>query len=401
MNTRMKNIGFLFCILLTTICKTSHAQTSFWNSPQTCLGQKPPGDTPVKFAPQIINDSPFFSMDRAAFSADGKEFYYTRNNTWFSSQEASIQVLKYDGTKWTAPSTFVKVLYAPSFTQTSDTLYLTGAGKGRVMEMHRTANGWSKPDTAIKRSYGMYDFMITNSGNIYASSNVNGPANNYSFYDICVAKPLASGDTTITSLGKPINTPGFDGDFFIAPDESYMLLSAKEKPDFECEIFISYHKPDGTWTNPKTLGALINYGEAHRWGEYVTPGNKYLFFSYGHGPWDCSLYWVRFDNLLEKLKHTNFEPYVKDSIAMQKGTVNTPFNFTIPATTFYDDDGNNTLTYSISITDSSPLPAWLQFNSKTQTFSGTPTSKGTYNLSIMAIDNEKATAVNIFTLKIE
>jgi len=399
----MKNFGLLagICAVLIAGCKTPAAETGFWDSPQAYLGQIPPGDTPVKFAPQIINDSPFFSMDRAAFSADGKEFYYARNNTWFSRKDASIQLFKYDSGKWVGPSTVVKILYAPSFTQTSDTMYLTGGGKGRVMQVHRTTNGWSAPDTAIKRSYGLYDFMITNSGNIYASSNVNGPANNYSFYDICVGRPLASGDTTITTLGKPVNTPGFDGDFFIAPDESYMLLSAKEKPDFECEIFISYHKPDGTWTNPKTLGALINYGEAHRWGEYVTPNNKYLFFSYGHGPWDCSLYWVRFDNLLQKLRHTNFDPYVKDSVAPQKAIVHTPFNFTIPANTFFDDDGNNTLSYTVGTEDGSPLPAWLQFNTATQTFSGTPTEKGTYNLYIMAMDNAKAYAKSTFTLKAE
>ncbi|HWB23980.1 MAG TPA: putative Ig domain-containing protein [Chitinophagaceae bacterium] len=395
-------IKYLF-VLLAGAAASAGAQTkssgSFWNSPQAYLGQTPPGDTPVKFAPLLINNDSFFSMDRCAFSADGKEFYYDQNNTWFSSKDASIQVLKFDGAKWVGPAMFVKRLYAPSFTQNDDTVYLIGAGRGRVMQMHRTATGWSKPDTAIKRSYGLYDFMITTSGNIYASSNINGPANNYSFYDVCMAKPLASGDTTITTLGKPMNTPGFDGDFFVAPDESYILISAKEKPDYECEIFISYHRPDGTWTNPKTLGALINYGEAHRWGEYVTPNNKYLFYSYGHGPEDCSLYWVRFDNLLEKLKHTNFEPYVKDSIPMQKAAVNKSFNFTLPANTFYDDDGNNTLTYMATTSFDGPLPAWLQL--KGQTLTGTPPRKGDFDITIKAIDNAKATAACTFTLRVE
>jgi hypothetical protein len=214
-----------------------------------------------------------------------------------------------------------------------------------------------------------------------------------------MAKPLSGDDTSITTLGKPMNTPGFDGDFFVAPDESYILISAKEKPDYECEIFISYHKPDGTWTNPKSLGALINYGEAHRWGEYVTPDNKYLFYSYGHGPWDCSLYWVRFDNLLEKLKHTNFEPYVKDSISTQKAGLNKLFTFTLPANTFYDDDGNNTLAYTATTSYGSPLPEWLHFTG--QTLTGTPPQKGDFDITIKAIDNAKATAACTFTLRVE
>ena len=90
----------------------------------------------------------------------------------------------------------------------------------------------------------------------------------------------------------------------------------------------------------------INNGLAHRWGEYVTPNNKYLFYSYGHGPQDCALYWVRFDDLLEDLRHTNFEPYTRDSILMQTAKPNQLFSFTVSDDVFYDDDGNGTLSYS-------------------------------------------------------
>lgn len=400
----MKRLFSLLSIAVIAVmlgCKTPAAETSFWDTPDAYLGQTPPGSTPVKFAPKMINDSPFFSMDRCAFSADGKEFYYTRNNTWFSSKDASIQVYKFDSGKWVGPGLFVKMLYAPSFTKNDDTVYLIGGGKGKVMQMHRTANGWSAVDTVIRRSYGLYDFMITNSGNIYAASNVNGPANDFSFYDVCMMKPLSSGDTSIHTLGKPMNTPGFDGDFFVAPDESYILISAKEKPDYECEIFISYHKPDGTWTNPKSLGPEINNGGAHRWGEYVTPNNKYLFYSYGHGPEDCALYWVRFDTLLQSLRHTNFEPYVKDSIATQSAAKGKTYTLQVGDNTFFDDDGNNTLSYTAAMADSSALPAWLTFNAATKTLSGTPAQKGAYKISITATDAAKAKAANTFMLKVE
>jgi Putative Ig domain/WD40-like Beta Propeller Repeat len=242
--------------------------------------------------------------------------------------------------------------------------------------------------------------MATLSGNMYAASNINGSINDFTCYDICIMRPMASGDTTIHTLGKPINTPGFDGDFFVAPDESYMLISAKEHPDYECEIYISYHKKDGTWTNPKSLGPKINSGLAHRWGEYVTPDNKYLFYSYGHGTQDCALYWVRFDDLLEDLKHTNYEPYVMDSISNQSIATEQLFRLNISGNIFIDDDGNNTLTYSAMRSDGNALPDWLNFDPKQKTFTGTPRKSGTYDIKVIATDTANAQASCTFSIHV-
>jgi hypothetical protein len=397
----MNKFTFLSIIGLLTTSISVNAQTNFWNSPDAYLGQTPPGSTPVKFAPQLINDTPYFSMDRCAFSQDGKEFYYCRNNTWFSGKDASIQVYRYDGARWIGPTLLVRQFYAPAFAPGGDTLYLIGGGSSGVMQIHRTSKGWSGPETYIKRSYGMYDFMPTRSGNMYAASNINGSIEDFTCYDICMMPAAIRGDTTIHTLGKPINTPGFDGDFFVAPDESFIIVSAKEHPDYECELYISYNKSDGGWTNPKSLGPRINNGLAHRWGEYVTPDNKYLFYSYGHGPQDCALYWVSFEDLLEDLRHTNFDPYVRDSIGMQTAKVKQLFSFSISDHVFYDDDGNNTLSFSATSSDGSTLPSWLKFDVRRRTLSGTPPQTGTYLIRVTATDTAKATAVCTFPVKVE
>jgi hypothetical protein len=85
-----------------------------------------------------------------------------------------------------------------------------------------------------------------------------------------------------------------------------MIVSAKETKTFESELFISFRKADKTWTVPVSLGPQINNGLAHRWGQYVTPDNKYLFYSYGTSEKDCAIYWVRFDKLLESLRPKQF-----------------------------------------------------------------------------------------------
>jgi hypothetical protein len=86
---------------------------------------------------------------------------------------------------------------------------------------------------------------------------------------------------------------------WVAPDESYIIISAKETPTYECELWISFRQPNKTWSNPESLGPMINKGSAHRFGQYVSPDGKYLFYTKGTSEQDCNYYWVRFDRLLK------------------------------------------------------------------------------------------------------
>jgi len=113
---------------------------------------------------------------------------------------------------------------------------------------------------------------------------------------------VSEGQVSVKSLGRPINEPGFNGDLYIAPDESYMIVSANETKTYESELYISFREPDATWTVPISLGSKINDGLAHRWGQYVTPDGKYLFYCRGTSEKDCAIYWVRFDRLLKSLQ---------------------------------------------------------------------------------------------------
>jgi hypothetical protein len=70
------------------------------------------------------------------------------------------------------------------------------------------------------------------------------------------------------------------------------------------------------------------------------------------------IYWVG-SGFIDSLKYTNFIPYVLNLIPDQTAIKGELFTFTIPDTTFVDDDGNNTLTYHAKLTNGSPLPAWL------------------------------------------
>lgn len=307
----MNKLFFTVTTLSLLISTSLYAQKSIWKTKNAYLGQKTPGDTPEIFGTGMLAKADTFAFDRVAFSDDGTEFYFPTNNTWFNSVNAKVRYMKYENGKWNGPFVLNEHYYAPTFSVNNQTLYfLGGQGDSKhsvVWQSHRTTNGWTAPGVYLSKDYGLYDFMPTASGTCYVGSNVHpDKRKDFQDYDISELK-MTPMDTTIRSLGEPINTSGFDGDFFAARDESYIIVSARETKDYECELWISFHRKDSSWTEPVSLGPRINDGPAHRWGEYVTPDGKYLIYSTGHSEKDCHLAWVRFDKLLAKLKKENLK----------------------------------------------------------------------------------------------
>ena len=79
----------------------------------------------------------------------------------------------------------------------------------------------------------------------------------------------------------------------------------------------------------------------------------------------------------------NVAPTVANPIADQTAGVSGAFSFAFAADTFADDDGD-TLTYTATQNDASgsALPMWLTFTASTRTFSGTPSSSTTDDVSV-------------------
>ncbi|WP_020475027.1 DUF4465 domain-containing protein [Zavarzinella formosa] len=70
----------------------------------------------------------------------------------------------------------------------------------------------------------------------------------------------------------------------------------------------------------------------------------------------------------------NNPPTVANAIPDQTFTGPGPQTFQFASDTFNDADGNETLTYSATLADGAPLPAWLTFTPATRTFSGNPSA---------------------------
>ncbi|WP_040261690.1 putative Ig domain-containing protein [Pseudomonas massiliensis] len=97
----------------------------------------------------------------------------------------------------------------------------------------------------------------------------------------------------------------------------------------------------------------------------------------------------------------NHAPVVTDPLLDSTATENTPYSYTLSRSAFTDAD-NEALTYTATLQDGSPLPAWLTFDPSTLTFSGVPDdlAAGTYNFLVTATDPRGASASDVFALTV-
>jgi hypothetical protein len=288
----MKTIYITFFFLL--LVKPGFAQTIPYDS--LYLGQTPPGNTPKAF-PLNVNDG-FFAAERVAISSDGRDIYYSEIKSYYPIRGENIKRYTFADGKWTGPFNLF-VGYAPTLSITGDTMYLERKGPGNKSETYisvRRGSGWATPKRILTKLDKAHYYQVTKKGNHYISSIA---GNGTGLNDWCRVV-ITEADTAASSLGKPLNTSGENLDFFVSGDDSYMIVANRPM------LAISYKNTDGSWTNPRVLGKKIDFGLGS-WGPWVTPDNKYLFYSTGTKPdySDVKVYWVRIDAVIDSLRNNN------------------------------------------------------------------------------------------------
>ncbi|HNW73115.1 MAG TPA: putative Ig domain-containing protein [Bacteroidales bacterium] len=253
----------------------------------------------------------------------------------------------------------------------------------------KTGNDWSQPinlGTPLNTVQDEYHPCIVADSSIYFE-NASGK--------ICYSK-FQDGAYLPRILMPPIfNDPNMAwGNPYVSPDESYFIFNSSRSGGFGgTDLYISYKKTDGNWTNPKNLGNIINTA-TNECGSEITDDNLYMTYVSNN-----DVYWVG-SGFIDSLKYTNYAPYVKNPIPQQTGIVGQFFSFTVPDSTFMDDDGNNTLSYTAALTNANPLPGWLTFTDSTVTFAGTPAELQTLNIRLTATDTAGASASATFKIVI-
>ncbi len=277
-------------ILLTLMVISARAQkderTQYFN-------QSPPGNTSQIFAPGIIStdqESEFGSI----YSKDGSEFYYA---VQAPDGKAELRRMKRSGDTWSKPEVLLgHDTYSfndPFLSPDESRLYfisdrpLRGNGLKKdfdiwYVERNGKSSSWSKPINAgpnINSSKNEYYTCITADGTIYFSSNVKAIQTGKDDYDVFMAKAENGGFKKAERVGSPVNTESYEGDVFVAPDGTYLIVCSDRPGGYGAgDLYISFRKPDGSWSEVRNMGKEINE-DRFQYCPIVTPDGKYLLFT--------------------------------------------------------------------------------------------------------------------------
>lgn len=264
------------------------------------LGEKPPGQTPVIFAPNLVSNEK--SELNAVFSPDGNEFYFARRRG--EQPVASFVVRQQDGV-WGRPQmltlageySFVDMFVSHDGRRLFFCSDRPLDGKGKAREDHdiwvstRTATGWGAPENlgeTINSSQNDYYPTLTAKGDLYFSSRRDGGKGRN---DIYRARLVDGRFQAPENLGTPINTEAAEYDPFITPDESTLIFASTRPGGLgNSDLWLSFRGADGSWSEPRSLGPPINTPHLE-YTPILSPDGKYLFFTSGRAGAD-DIYWV-------------------------------------------------------------------------------------------------------------
>ncbi len=263
------------------------------------LDQEPPGIVPQKFAPERVSIPGRFEYG-TAFSADGREFYFSADN----KGQDEIHAMHFDDGRW-APS---QVLLAhpdynfanPFLSRDGTRLYFIttqpdageeATGTFDIAFVRRRRGGWTSVPERLSTSVNSPDIeyfvSIADDGTLAFASDMRAAPEAVTNFDIYLAKPTAGGYGTPTVLPSQATTQAYEGDPFLAADGSYVVFSAtRHSGAGERDLFVSFRGDNNNWSEAISLGPRINT-PGIEFCPFVTRDGRFLFYSSNE-----DIYWV-------------------------------------------------------------------------------------------------------------
>ena len=255
------------------------------------FNQVKPGTTSRIFAPGIVStqtESEFGSI----YSKNGKEFYYAIQD---KNGKAETRVMTLVKGAWSKQAALLRHdVYSyndPFLSPDESRLYfisdqpLSGSGHKKdfdIWYIERNGDRWSKPFNAgpnINSIKNEYYSCITKNGTLYYSSNARASETGKDDYDVYAAKFENGNFQKAVRLDWPVNTPSYEGDVFVAPDESYLIVCSDRPGGFGAgDLYVCFKKSDGTWGEAKNLGKGVNE-DRFQYCPIITHDGKYLLFT--------------------------------------------------------------------------------------------------------------------------
>jgi hypothetical protein len=237
----------------------------------------------------------------AAFTPDGGTVYFTRtapggavgrvgrivstrrlpNGSWSAPVTASFSGRWADFDPFVAPDGrrlfFIsnRPLAGDSAKKEFDVWYVERAGDGPG---GGSGDGWGAPARVDAIASGGHELFPspTANGTLYFSAC--GRGDSRGGCDLYRARPRDRGYAPPEPLGDAINSAADETDAFVAPDESYIVLTSSGRADStgRSDLYVTHALPGGGWSAPRKLGPEINTGDR----EYcpIVHG-EYLYFT--------------------------------------------------------------------------------------------------------------------------
>jgi len=279
----------LFCLAVTG----QQNITSGLSNPY--LGQKPPGMTPVLFAPDIIATG-YYERD-ITISPDGTEIFYGI----LTGRHVTILYTRLEDGKWLEPEipqfacNSQNFFLEPCFSPDGKTVYFLstkppdgkepkpGWAYQNIWASEKKSDGtWGEiynPDTALNRPNSQFYPSLTKEGTLYFTRSDEKTGKS----EILRARKDGNRFDTPELLPPVVNGNGNIYNAFISADESFLIGCVENKnneinPGFS-NYYIFFRDSNDTWSDGISFGPEINIKGSNAISASVSPDGKYLFFS--------------------------------------------------------------------------------------------------------------------------
>ena len=272
------------------------------------LDLPPPGVEPEVFAPGIVSTEGQSELN-AVLSPDGKEFYFARQ----VGETYKTFIIRKTDIGWSAPE---MASFSASnsewdevdvwFDKSGDVLYYVSnapvsgfdMSAVNIWRVYRKDDGdWGEPEALpapINTDGAELYPMPTISGAFYFSSTREG---GFGERDIYLAQENDGVFFDVKNLGPAINTEAREGDVYVAPDETFMIVTSEREGGVgRADLYLSKRQKDGGWSELVNLGAPVN-SEYHDYTPVMSADGRLFFFTRGG-----DVYWVDAAHIWDQLK---------------------------------------------------------------------------------------------------
>ncbi|MEH2461682.1 putative Ig domain-containing protein [Nostoc sp.] len=233
---------------------------------------------------------------------------------------------------------------------------------------------------------------------LVAGSSYNGINN-----DFAIVRYNSNGslDTSFNTTGKVTTDFASNNDssysITVQPDGKILVAGESDNGtnyDFAIVRYNSNGTPDSSFNTTGKVTTDFGSNNDSGYSIKVQPDGKILVAGGSYNGTDNDFAIARY--------LVNQVPVVANEILNQEASQDSVFNFTVPANTFSDPDAGDTLTYTVTLDNDSPLPTWLTFNTTTSRFNGTPANGdvGSLNIKVTAKDVAGDKVSDVFKLAI-